>query len=219
MSLCALDVGAHECPGALRPFVCAVAPDVTSPHNAGTVLDQRGDEASRLRVVDDGDVTRPNFSADWCDVRRGRPLVDRTLMRAEVTTVAGRAVEAVVNALRHLEERRLPFYDEPLRLDADAERVAEERGQHLGDTASGRRRVDVHDPAVAELAANIRGGLQEDLEALRADHRPETVRVDRSNLGAQRRRQRGEVSRIRLTRNRRESRLRKSRELVRRSHG
>ena len=109
------------------------------------------------RVVDDDDVTGPDLGADRRDVRRGRPFIDDTLGRAEVSAVSRGPVETVVDALRDGEELWFPCDDEPLGVDADTPHVAEEGGQHLGHTAPRCGRVDVHDLPVAEGGAHFGG--------------------------------------------------------------
>ena len=121
------------------PLVHIVVTHVAPPHDVSAALDQRGDEPSGLRVVDDDDVTRPNLSADPRDVRGSRPLVDSPLAQTKISPVPGRTVEAVVNTLRNGKELWFSYDDEPVGLDADTAHIADQGGQHLGDTASGRR--------------------------------------------------------------------------------
>jgi hypothetical protein len=145
-----------------------------------------------LRVMDEYDVPLPDLAADPSEIRRDGPLVGRSLARAELSRVPGRAVETVVDSLGDGEEVGLARDDEPLGLDAGTADVAEERRQHLGDAASGRGRVDVHHPAAAEELPQAGGGPHQRVAPLRTDQRLETAQVQRPNLGAEGRRQRAQ---------------------------
>ena len=74
-----LDVRPQERPGTVRPLVRSVEANVTTPDDVGTQLNERGDEARRLRVVDDHDVSSPNLTADGLAVPGKRALVDGAL--------------------------------------------------------------------------------------------------------------------------------------------
>ena len=94
----------HEGPGAVGPLVRPVVADVTAPHDVGAQLHQGRDEACRLRVVDDDDVSRSNPPEDGAEVRGERAFVDLAFPLPELPCLTRRAVEAVVDSLRHPEE-------------------------------------------------------------------------------------------------------------------
>ena len=64
------------------------------------------------------------------------------------------------------------------RVDSDSARVREERPQHLGDAAAGRRGVDVDDGPTRKHVAGGLGELVEPLHALRADERRQPFRSE-----------------------------------------
>ena len=148
-----LDVGPHERPGTLSPLVRSVEAHVTTPDDVGAMFDERGNEACRLRVVDDHDVPFSYLAADGLEVPGKRALVDRTLSPSELPSVAGRAVEAVVDSLRHREELGISGDHQPVRLEPNTAHVAEQRRKHLRHAAACRRRVDVHDAPTADQGA------------------------------------------------------------------
>ncbi len=120
-----LDVGSQERPGTVRPLVCSVEAHVTTPDDVGALFDERENEARRLRVVDDHHVVLPNLATDGLEVPGERALVDRALSSFELASVTGRAIEAVVDSLRHREELGIAVENQPVRLEPDAAHVAE----------------------------------------------------------------------------------------------
>jgi hypothetical protein len=174
-----LDVPPDEAPGALRPLVAAVIPDVTPPDHNGAELDEGSDQARRLWVVDDDDVPRPDERPNTLEIPLGHAVEARMLRDPELAAVARPAVEAVVDTLRDREELGVALDHEPDGLEAGTERVADERAEHLGDPAAVRRRVDVHDAAAVEQAAERRSGLEQLLDPLGPEDRAEASDVDR----------------------------------------
>ena len=104
---------------------------MTTPDDVGALFEERGNEARRLRVVDDHDVPFSYLAADALEVRGERALIDRTLSPSELPSVAGRAVEAVVDSLRHREELGISGDHQPDRLEPDTAHVAEQGREHL----------------------------------------------------------------------------------------
>ena len=79
-----------------------------------------------------------------------RGLVRRALRLPQRPAVAGVAVQAVVQPLRHVEELIVALDDHPSGIDAGAADVADQRAQHLRHAAAARGRVDRPERARAE---------------------------------------------------------------------
>ena len=149
-----LDVGSQRPPRhPARRLVPSVEADVTTPDDVGTLFDERGNQARRLRVVDDHDVPllvsrggRARGFGQAC-ARKSHALA-----LPELPSVAGRAVEAVVDSLRHREELGISGDHQPVRLEPDAAHVTEQGREHLRHAAAVRRRIDVHDPCACPAA-------------------------------------------------------------------
>src|SRR5207247_11439157 len=107
------EVAPQEGPRALRPLVLLVSADVTAPHRACARPDQDRHEAGGLGIVDDNDVPLTNERQHLLCVSAQNLLVVGPLLVAQVATIPGRAVEAVVDPLRDVEERRIALDDEP----------------------------------------------------------------------------------------------------------
>ncbi len=109
-------------------------------------------------------------------------FVVSALGRAERSTVAGRAVEVVVDALRDLEEPRVALDHHPPGVDADPPRVREQRLEHLGHAPTGCGRVHVDDgAAVQQLTCHPRGRVERG-HPLGADHGLEACRVESADV-------------------------------------
>jgi hypothetical protein len=87
-----------------------------------------------------------------------------------------------MDALGDREEVRIALDHQPARVDAGAADIGEQRLQHLGDTAAGRRRIDVEHRAALERLLGRGGDLLEARHARRADQRLEPRRIKRLNL-------------------------------------
>ena len=174
-----LDVRPDELPRPLRPLVRVVEADVAAPHDGAAVLEQRRDEPCRLRVVDDHDVVGPYRVADPGEVRRECALVGPALGGPELASVAGPAVEPVVDPLRDREELGVALDHEPLRLEPGPAHVPEQGLQHLRDPAARRRRVDVDDAPTCEELAQLRRPSLEPIHSVRTDERLQPARVER----------------------------------------
>ena len=121
-----LDVVAQERPGLASDLVRQVDPDVTAPDHGRARFEQGLDQAGRLRVVAEDDIAGAHGPRQLAGARAQRLLVDLPLCITELAAVARRAVEAVVNPLRHLEEGRRPVDHDPARIDARPAGVAEQ---------------------------------------------------------------------------------------------
>ena len=53
----------------IRPLIRSVEPHVTTPDDLGALFDERGNQARRLRVVDDRDIPLSYLAADGLEVR------------------------------------------------------------------------------------------------------------------------------------------------------
>ncbi len=117
--VCGLGVPPDERPGTVRPLVRPVEPDVASPDDPGAELYERGDQAGRLRVVDEDDVPAPHGSPQPLEVLLGDQVVVRALGGPELATVARRPVETVVETLRDREELGVARDHEPVHVDPE----------------------------------------------------------------------------------------------------
>ena len=125
MRVRSLYIAAHESPGTLGPLVRSVVAHVTTPDHVRTQLCERADETRWLGVVDDNDVPFLHPAVDRLEVPGRRALVDSMLPLPERASIAGRAVETVVDSLRHREVLRISGDHQPVRLESDAAHVAE----------------------------------------------------------------------------------------------
>ena len=98
-------------------------------------------------------VAGPDLPAQRFGARAQRLLVDPTRLGVQRSAVTRRPVQAVVYPLGHLEEPGVPRDDDPARVEAGTDPVADQRAQHLGDAAAVRRRVDVPDRHAVQEAA------------------------------------------------------------------
>ena len=162
----------------------------------GAELRERSYEARRLRVVDDHDVASSDRTADECAVGRERLLVDRALFLAELSAVAWRAVETIVDPLCHGEELAVALDDDPLGFETDPTHVAEQRREHLRDAAAGGCRVHVDDASSPEERAESRRGLEERVDPGLSNERLEPARVDWARVALGGSGHRAAVSRI-----------------------
>ena len=97
-------------------------------------FDQAGGQPGGLRIVQEHDVARRDQRADALQVLARDGLVDLALTRAEPATVAGHAVQAIVNPLRDAEELRVAVNHEPAGIDSCAAPVRDQGAEHLGDS-------------------------------------------------------------------------------------
>ena len=177
-----LDVGAEERPGALRPLVRPIESHVATPNDTGPELDERSEEARRLRVVDEHDVAASNDAAQPLGILRRDPVVVRPLGSTESATVTWRAVEAVVNALRDREELRVAGDHDPIHLDSEPARIPEQGPEHLRDPSALRGRVHAHHAPVAEALPKLGSRGNKRRQALLANDRLQAARVERHEL-------------------------------------
>ncbi len=134
-------------------------------------------EPRGLRIVQEHDVLRLDPLDQLARVRLGRRLVDRTRAIVQRPSIAGGAVERVVDPLGQLEELRRSADDQPARVDAGAAGVAEQRLEHLGDAAAHGGAVDVPDDPVAEEVSKLGRRLEERLHRIGADEGLEATEV------------------------------------------
>ena len=177
-----LDVGAEERPGTLRPLIRPVEPDVTSPDDTGSELDERWDETRRLRVVDEHDVAASNDAAQPLGIHRRDPVVVRPLGGTEGATVTRRAVEAVVDALRDREELGITRDHDPIHLDPEPARIPEQGRQHFRNPSALRGRVNAHDASAADTLPKLGGRRKKRRQALLANDRLQPARVERHDI-------------------------------------
>jgi hypothetical protein len=114
--------------------------------------------------VDDHDVTRAYALAQRRPVVGQHLLVDRASGVVERATVAGGAVQSVVDALSDGEELRRALDHDPADVDPGPAGVGDQRLEQLRDTAAASRRVDVPDNPAGEQLARPAHALLERLE-------------------------------------------------------
>ncbi len=103
--------------------------------------------------MQDHDVPGVNVREELTRVALHAALVARMLVRTERASVAGRAVEMVVDAFGDPEEFGVAVDHDPTGVDADTSDVREQGLQQLRDPTTRRGRVDVdHPPAVKQRA-------------------------------------------------------------------
>src|SRR5688500_9795776 len=98
---------------------------MATPQNAGAGIESGPNQAPRLWVVDYDDVV---WGEHLLELRRvgGRDLlVDATLFLTQLPTVAGEAVEVVVDPLRDTEEVLSSLHDSPAHIKIHAARIGE----------------------------------------------------------------------------------------------
>ena len=116
--------------------------DVAAPDPACLVVaaDRRpGSQRARLGIVDHDEVV---VARELLGVAAIDLLVERADLVGELD---GRALQAVVEALRDVEELAVGRHDLPLGLQADIVHQRQQRVEDLGDPAAERGRVDVQD--------------------------------------------------------------------------
>ena len=121
-----LDVGAQEGPRPFRMCVLVIDTDVASPHHRHALAHRHACEAGSLRIVEDDDVARARARAPSA-LRDVIVLVVTVFVGAERTTVAGRPVQVVVDALGDLEEAGVPFDHDPASIDTEPSGVGQHR--------------------------------------------------------------------------------------------
>ena len=204
-------------PSRARSFA-DVDPDVADPDHVRTSGDELGRESDRLWVVQHDDVAPLHEGLDRPSFALQRRVVDGALLRPERAAVTRAAVQAVVDALRDLEERRVALDHHPSRVDPGRHHVSEQGVQQLGHAAALGGGVHVppraaleagggigERPAIAEQVV-VLDQLGEAVGVLRRDrhlvHRSimQTRGVERVNLGEARglRWRRGRVRRDRV---------------------
>ncbi len=134
-------------------------------------------EPRGLRIVQEHDVLRLDPLDQLARVRLGRRLVDRTRAIAQRPSIAGGAVERVVDPLGELEERGVSADHQPACVDAGPAGVAEEWLEHLGDAPAHGGAVDVPDDPVAEEVSKLGRRLEERLHRIGADEGLEATEV------------------------------------------
>jgi hypothetical protein len=100
--------------------------------------------------VQDHQVPGTDHHRQLAGGRHERTLVHLACSLVQAATVAGEAVQVVVDSLGDTEELRVARDRQPARVQSRSVDVADQRPQHLGHSAASRRRVDVPDGAVAE---------------------------------------------------------------------
>ena len=142
-ALAAGEARAQEVPRGPRDVVRRVGADVARPDHGRTELRERVHQTDRLWVVHDRDVARPHVPAEHVHVARRHRVDVPALASRERTAVPEIAVEAVVDALRDVEEGPVALEHEPPRVDRAVPQVAEARAEQLRDAASLGGGVDV----------------------------------------------------------------------------
>jgi hypothetical protein len=82
-------------------------------------------------------------------------LVNLVCAFIERHDISQRPVQRVVDPLGHVKEVWVPRDHQPAGVDADAARVAQQGGQHLGHAAAHRRRVDVPEHSFREAIPGL----------------------------------------------------------------
>ena len=175
------DIGEEELPRHARQRVGPVEPDVTAPHRRAADLADRGDQAGRLRVVDDHHVLGLDELPELGGIALGHLVEDAACVIAEIAAVSGRSVQEVVDPLGEDEEVLVALDHHPARVDAGPARVGEERDEHLGNAAALGGRVDVPYDAPVEHLAAAPHGAQHALVVLGREHRFEALQVERAD--------------------------------------
>jgi hypothetical protein len=128
--------------------------------------------------VHERDVAGADQRADLGGVAPHDSLVVPSLGRTQLASVAGGAVEPVVDALGDREEGRIALDDQPARIDARASDVRQQRLQHLRHAAAGRGRVNVQHGPAGEHSLGGLGDLLEARHPVQPDQRLEARRVE-----------------------------------------
>ena len=170
------EVRPQEAPRTLCPFVRSVRSDVAPPDDRRAAPPKRRSQTGSLRVVQDDDVAWPNQSVDIAGIRAQRPFVRLSLGGTQRPAVARRPVQAIMDPLRYVEERRVSLDHEPSRRDAAAAGVAQKRLEQLGDAAADRRRVDIDHGARTQHVGGAAYRLGQLAHPRRADHGCKTGR-------------------------------------------
>ena len=127
---------------------------------------QAGRQARGLWIVQHHDVARTHHRADRGHLVVHRRVVDGPLGCPEWATVAGHAVQPVMDALGDIEEGRLTVQHEPSRAHPLGCHVAEERMQQLGNPPALGRGIDVPPRASLEAGDGRREHPLEDPEVV-----------------------------------------------------
>ena len=123
--------------------------DVRAPDPARASLAGEPEQRGRLRIVDEDEVVA---GVEAGGVRARRREVPRLVCVAELD---GRPLQAVVDRLRHLEERLVAADDAPVGLQALVVEQRHHRTQQLRHPAAVRRRVEVEDARAAQRARRV----------------------------------------------------------------
>ena len=166
--------GSQELPCVVREVVRPVEADVAAPDGGRSGRAQRGDQARRLRVVDDHDVTRAHALGERGQVVGQYLLVDGAGGVVERSTVSDGAVQSVVDALGNGEEIGRALDHHPADVNAGAPRVGDQRFEQLRDAAAASGRVHVPDDPAGQKLAGPQDALLECLPARWTQHGPES---------------------------------------------
>ena len=175
------NIRAEERPRFASTVAGSIDSDMTPPHHVRTVPAQPGNEPGGLRIMQDGDVARPNECAQCDAIGIEIALVHRQLPFGERATVAAILVETMVQPFGDVEEAVGRADHEPSCVDSGAASVGKQAREEFGDTAAPRRGVDVPHRAPAEEQANTSErvfGPPAFVLAERAAKRPDGTRRD-----------------------------------------
>ena len=129
--------------------------DVRAPNPARASLAGEPEQGGRLRIVDEDEVVA---GVEAGGVRPRRREVPRLVSVAQID---GRPLQAVVDRLRHLEERLVAADDAPVGLHALVDEQRHHRTQQLRHPAAVRRRVEVEDARAAQRPRRIGHRVQQ----------------------------------------------------------
>ena len=138
-----LDSGPQELPCRPGQVVGLVDAHMAAPDNHHALLLESGHQPGGLGVVQDDDVAglHPLLQLSQCLFQR---LPVGVLCRLiQLPSVAGLAVEQVMDAFGDLEELVVALDHHPAGVDAGTGQVAEQEVQHLGDPTALLGRVDL----------------------------------------------------------------------------
>jgi hypothetical protein len=137
--------------------------DVAAPDDVRAGVQQDLGETDRLRIVQQHDVAGPHQRREIRPVVTHGRLVDLPGPLVERRAVAGGSVQRVMDPLGHPVEVRIALDHDPACVDADAARVGEKRGQHLGHATAHGGRVDVPKDALRQpipgSESDLHGGV------------------------------------------------------------
>ena len=144
------DVVSEEVPRRADDVIRCVDTDVADPHDTHPGIHEGSDQACRLRIVEDHDVTRTSFVQERRLFVPEDPHVRLALRAPEGAAVTHRPMEPIVDPLGHPEEILVAFDDQPSASDREAGDVAEELMEEFGNPSSIGRGVDVPDGVTVE---------------------------------------------------------------------